>query len=82
MEGTGGSASGRFVGRARELRALREELAHPRPSLVIVYGRRRVGKSRLILEVLRRTSTTGSSARGSMGTSVTSNSVHRGASAE
>lgn len=45
----------KFVGRARELKALREELASPRPSLVIVYGRRRVGKSRLILEAVRAT---------------------------
>ena len=37
-----------FVGRRKELALLREELAVPRASLAIVYGRRRVGKSTLI----------------------------------
>jgi AAA+ ATPase superfamily predicted ATPase len=39
-----------FVGRERELAALRRELARDRPSLVVVLGRRRVGKSRLLQE--------------------------------
>ena len=41
-----------FVGRERELAALKKELEAPRPSLLIVYGRRRVGKSRLIQEAV------------------------------
>ena len=39
-----------FVGRSAELARLREELAAPRPSLLVVYGRRRVGKSTLLRE--------------------------------
>lgn len=41
-----------FIGRANEIHALRRELDRPRPSVVIVLGRRRVGKSRLLLEVI------------------------------
>jgi hypothetical protein len=41
-----------FVGRERELAALKKELEAPRPALLIVYGRRRVGKSRLIQEAV------------------------------
>lgn len=41
-----------FVGRTRELAALRGEFAHDRPSLVVVYGRRRVGKSTLLHEAV------------------------------
>jgi uncharacterized protein len=41
-----------FIGRSQELSLLREELDVPRPSLAIVYGRRRVGKSTLIREAM------------------------------
>lgn len=43
-----------FVGRRKELALLREELAAPRASLAIVYGRRRVGKSTLIREAVEK----------------------------
>jgi uncharacterized protein len=46
-------ASGEFVGRQRELEALRRELVRDRPSVLIVLGRRRVGKSRLLVEATR-----------------------------
>lgn len=39
-----------FVGRYRELELISRELDKPLPSLVIAYGRRRVGKSRLLLQ--------------------------------
>jgi AAA+ ATPase superfamily predicted ATPase len=39
-----------FVGRAEEIQALRRELDRDRPSVVVVLGRRRVGKSRLLVE--------------------------------
>jgi uncharacterized protein len=39
-----------FIGRKSELEDLRSEFAAARPSLVIMYGRRRVGKSTLIQE--------------------------------
>ena len=42
-----------FIGRTQELSRLRDELAAPRPSLIVVYGRRRVGKSELLREVTR-----------------------------
>lgn len=42
-----------FIGRVRELEALRRELGRDRPSVSIVLGRRRVGKSRLIVEATR-----------------------------
>lgn len=42
-----------FVGRTRELALLREEFASDQASLVIMYGRRRVGKSTLLRESLR-----------------------------
>lgn len=42
----------RFIGREPELTALRKEFAQKRPSLLIVYGRRRVGKSRLLQEAV------------------------------
>lgn len=42
-----------FVGRTRELALLQRELARETPSLVVLFGRRRVGKSTLILEALR-----------------------------
>jgi hypothetical protein len=40
-----------FIGRIEEIRALRRELDRDRPSVAIVLGRRRVGKSRLLVEV-------------------------------
>ncbi len=43
----------RFIGREGELEALRLELARPRPSVAVVLGRRRVGKSRLLVEATR-----------------------------
>lgn len=42
-----------FVGRRRELVLLRRELAAARPSLLVLYGRRRVGKSELLREATR-----------------------------
>ncbi len=39
-----------FVGRQRELTALNRELERDQPSVVMVFGRRRVGKSRLLFE--------------------------------
>lgn len=42
-----------FIGRRNELTLLRKELASPRPSLGVIYGRRRVGKSTLIREAIK-----------------------------
>ncbi|WP_367226883.1 ATP-binding protein [Mesorhizobium sp.] len=42
----------RFIGRRRELELIRKELSLPRPSLIVAYGRRRVGKSRLLREAV------------------------------
>lgn len=42
-----------FIGRERELRALTRELGRPRPSLIVVFGRRRIGKSTLLLHATR-----------------------------
>jgi uncharacterized protein len=42
-----------FIGRQNELTLLHEELASPRPSLGVIYGRRRVGKSTLIREAIK-----------------------------
>jgi AAA+ ATPase superfamily predicted ATPase len=42
-----------FIGRTQELARLREEFANNRPSLLIIYGRRRVGKSELLREATR-----------------------------
>lgn len=42
-----------FVGRRRELARLDEELSRIRASLIVVSGRRRVGKSRLLLEAVQ-----------------------------
>ena len=39
----------KFIGRARELAALEEQYQAPESNFVPVYGRRRVGKSELIL---------------------------------
>lgn len=41
-----------FVGRTRELAALADEFERPAPSLVVMYGRRRVGKSTLLQKAL------------------------------
>lgn len=42
-----------FIGRTVETQALRRELDRGRPSVAVVLGRRRVGKSRLLVEVTR-----------------------------
>lgn len=42
-----------FFGREQERRVIERELGRPRPSVVIVRGRRRVGKSRLLVEATR-----------------------------
>ena len=42
-----------FVGRAQELARLRTEFATNRPSLLVVYGRRRIGKSTLLREAAK-----------------------------
>jgi uncharacterized protein len=42
-----------FIGRTHELEILKREYTRPHPSLIVLYGRRRVGKSTLILESLR-----------------------------
>lgn len=42
-----------FVGRQDEIKSLDDEFAGRRPSLVVVYGRRRIGKSQLIQEAVR-----------------------------
>jgi AAA+ ATPase superfamily predicted ATPase len=42
-----------FIGRERELTDLRTEFTSDRPSLVIVYGRRRIGKSTLIQQAAK-----------------------------
>ena len=42
-----------FVGRSRELARLDEEFSRVRASLIVVSGRRRVGKSRLLLEAVQ-----------------------------
>jgi AAA+ ATPase superfamily predicted ATPase len=41
-----------FVGRIRELKALTSELDNGRPSLIVLYGRRRVGKSTLLQKAI------------------------------
>ncbi|MGO8536043.1 hypothetical protein ACC756_38065, partial [Rhizobium ruizarguesonis] len=41
----------KFLGRGRELARFKEELDSARPSLVILYVRRRVGKSRFLREL-------------------------------
>jgi AAA+ ATPase superfamily predicted ATPase len=42
-----------FVGRAQELLRIRKEFATNRPSLLVVYGRRRIGKSALLREATK-----------------------------
>lgn len=46
-------AERQFFGRAQEIQVIERELKRPRPSVVIVRGRRRVGKSRLLVEATR-----------------------------
>ena len=41
-----------FVGREEELRRIREQLRSKRKSAILVYGKRRIGKTRLISEAL------------------------------
>ena len=41
-----------FVGRDAEMKALRRELGRDRPSLIVMLGRRRVGKSRLLIKAV------------------------------
>jgi len=43
-----------FIGRERELEALTRALTKPQPALVVIYGRRRVGKSTLLRRALQR----------------------------
>jgi AAA+ ATPase superfamily predicted ATPase len=42
-----------FLGRERELKLLRNELEAAKPSLVILFGRRRIGKSRFLRELAK-----------------------------
>src|SRR5438445_11800584 len=42
-----------FVGRSQELSRLRKEFSLARPSLLVVYGRRRIGKSGLLKEAVK-----------------------------
>jgi len=42
-----------FVGRSQELSRLQEEFAATRPSLLVIYGRRRVGKSTLLRQATK-----------------------------
>lgn len=42
-----------FIGREKELECLRKELRKDRKSAILLYGRRRVGKTRLIDEALK-----------------------------
>lgn len=44
---------GRFVGRSNELRLLAQAAESPRSAFIPIYGRRRVGKSELILEFMK-----------------------------
>lgn len=47
-----------FIGRKRELEALRDELARERKSSILLYGRRRVGKTELVKEAIKNISDT------------------------
>lgn len=42
-----------FIGRSAELDRVRRFLDDPKHALGVVYGRRRIGKSRLLTEALR-----------------------------
>jgi hypothetical protein len=46
-------APARFIGRTREIELLQNEYQRQRPSLIVVYGRRRVGKSTLLIKSLQ-----------------------------
>ncbi|BFH74665.1 hypothetical protein SJAV_26090 [Sulfurisphaera javensis] len=39
-----------FIDRKRELKSLRERLLSPSFELIVIYGRRRIGKTALVLE--------------------------------
>ena len=39
---------GKFVNRREELKILEEEYAKEKASFIVIYGRRRIGKTRLI----------------------------------
>ncbi|ACJ16242.1 DEXX-box atpase, N-terminus [Thermococcus onnurineus NA1] len=43
----------RFVNREVELRAIKEKLMSGKFKLIVIYGRRRVGKTRLVLEAVK-----------------------------
>ena len=43
----------RFVNREEELKSIRERLERKGFELIIIYGRRRIGKTRLILEAVK-----------------------------
>ena len=43
----------RFVDRIEELRAIKERLSSNEFELIVIYGRRRIGKTRLVLEAVR-----------------------------
>ena len=43
----------RFVDRCEELKSLRERLSSENFEFIVVYGRRRIGKTRLILEAVK-----------------------------
>lgn len=43
-----------FIGRTRELAALKSQLGSPEAALIVVTGRRRIGKTRLILEAVQK----------------------------
>ena len=42
-----------FIGRHQELKTLADQYAQPRSNLIPIYGRRRIGKSELVLHFLR-----------------------------
>ncbi len=44
---------GNFVDRKNDLRAIREKLMSGKFELIVIYGRRRVGKTRLVLEAVK-----------------------------
>ncbi len=43
----------KFVNRREELKILEEEYAREKASFIVIYGRRRVGKTRLIEEFVK-----------------------------
>ena len=48
VSGFGGKGAAMFVGRDHELRILEDAYRSPRSELVVIYGRRRIGKSSLV----------------------------------